>query len=189
MKGFQPPNPAPIPPCEPPIPPPAAPFIPPWPPPSQLGPQCIPPPPPIPPLTSTTPSRLTVTAAERPQEEQTGAAAIEAPPTQPNIKLNAAIVGSRRIREPFDPPVLATIEAQIKGPIRDQDASISPRWRIPRKRHKRGAGEPVEARKTDLKPAFHNRRSTIISLMWMIALAGFRPLGHVWAQFMIVWQR
>src|ERR1700722_6046538 len=36
---------------------------------------------------------------------------------------------------------------------------------------------------------FYCRRSTIISLMWMIALAGFRPLGQVCAQFMMVWQR
>ena len=33
------------------------------------------------------------------------------------------------------------------------------------------------------------RRSTIIFLISAIALAGFRPLGQVWAQFMIVWQR
>jgi hypothetical protein len=33
------------------------------------------------------------------------------------------------------------------------------------------------------------RRSTIICLTCEIALAGFRPLGQVWAQFMIVWQR
>lgn len=32
-------------------------------------------------------------------------------------------------------------------------------------------------------------RSTIICLMCEIALAGFSPLGHVFAQFMIVWQR
>jgi hypothetical protein len=47
----------------------------------------------------------------------------------------------------------------------------------------RGESEP------SLSAAFHNRRSTIISLTWMIALAGLRPLGQVWAQFMIVWQR
>ena len=33
------------------------------------------------------------------------------------------------------------------------------------------------------------RRSTIIFLISAIALAGFRPLGQVCAQFMIVWQR
>ncbi len=32
-------------------------------------------------------------------------------------------------------------------------------------------------------------RSTIIFLISAIALAGFRPLGQVLAQFMIVWQR
>ncbi|SIT85355.1 hypothetical protein SAMN05421665_2040 [Yoonia rosea] len=32
-------------------------------------------------------------------------------------------------------------------------------------------------------------RSTIMPLMCAIAAAGFRPLGHVFAQFMIVWQR
>ena len=32
-------------------------------------------------------------------------------------------------------------------------------------------------------------RSTIIFLIEAIALAGFRPLGQVLAQFMIVWQR
>ncbi len=32
-------------------------------------------------------------------------------------------------------------------------------------------------------------RSTIIFLIWAIALAGFRPFGQVLAQFMIVWQR
>jgi hypothetical protein len=35
----------------------------------------------------------------------------------------------------------------------------------------------------------HNLRSIIIALMWAIALAGFKPFGQVWAQFMIVWQR
>ena len=34
-----------------------------------------------------------------------------------------------------------------------------------------------------------NRRSTIMPLMWAIALAGLRPLGQVLAQFMIVWHR
>ena len=115
MKGLHPPPP--IPPPEPPIPPPAPPIpplapppIPPPPPPPipppppQLGPQCIPPPPPpIPPLASTTPSRLTVTAAEGAQEKQIGhAAATEVLPTQPNVKLNAKIAGSRRIGEPFE---------------------------------------------------------------------------------------
>src|SRR6185437_9289553 len=52
--------------------------------------------------------------------------------------------------------------------------------RAPRKRQERGA---LRA------PAVHTRRSTIIFLMRMIALAGFRPLGQVWEQFMIVWQR
>jgi len=33
------------------------------------------------------------------------------------------------------------------------------------------------------------RRSTIIFLISPIAFAGFRPLGQVWAQFMMVWQR
>ncbi len=32
-------------------------------------------------------------------------------------------------------------------------------------------------------------RSTIIFLMFAMAAAGFRPFGHVLAQFMIVWQR
>ena len=32
-------------------------------------------------------------------------------------------------------------------------------------------------------------RSTISFLISAIALAGFRPLGQTWAQFMIVWQR
>ncbi|GEM94782.1 hypothetical protein RSP03_38490 [Cereibacter sphaeroides] len=32
-------------------------------------------------------------------------------------------------------------------------------------------------------------RSTIIFLISAMALAGFRPLGQVLAQFMIVWQR
>jgi hypothetical protein len=108
MKGLHPPPPIPppeppIPPTAPPIPPLAPPPIPP-PPPPQLGPQCIPPPPPpIPPLASTTPSPLTVTAAEGVQEKQTGhAAATETAPTQSNVKLNAKIVGSRRIGEPFE---------------------------------------------------------------------------------------
>ncbi|APX70064.1 hypothetical protein BKD03_12340 [Brucella sp. 09RB8471] len=35
----------------------------------------------------------------------------------------------------------------------------------------------------------YTRRSTIIFLISAIALAGFRPFGQVWAQFMIVWQR
>jgi hypothetical protein len=34
-----------------------------------------------------------------------------------------------------------------------------------------------------------NLRSTIIFLVSAIALAGFRPFGQVWVQFMIVWQR
>ena len=33
------------------------------------------------------------------------------------------------------------------------------------------------------------RRSTIIFLISAIALAGFRPFGQAWVQFMIVWQR
>ncbi len=37
--------------------------------------------------------------------------------------------------------------------------------------------------------AGQTRRSTIIFLISAIALAGFRPFGQVWAQFMIVWQR
>jgi hypothetical protein len=32
-------------------------------------------------------------------------------------------------------------------------------------------------------------RSTISFLISAIAFAGFSPLGQVWAQFMIVWQR
>ncbi len=32
-------------------------------------------------------------------------------------------------------------------------------------------------------------RSTIIFLIWAMALAGLRPLGQTFAQFMIVWQR
>ena len=32
-------------------------------------------------------------------------------------------------------------------------------------------------------------RSTISFLISAMALAGFRPLGQTWAQFMIVWQR
>ena len=32
-------------------------------------------------------------------------------------------------------------------------------------------------------------RSTIICLIWLIALAGFSPFGQAFAQFMIVWQR
>jgi hypothetical protein len=35
----------------------------------------------------------------------------------------------------------------------------------------------------------HTLRSTIIFLISAIALAGFRPFGQVWAQFMMVWQR
>jgi hypothetical protein len=38
-------------------------------------------------------------------------------------------------------------------------------------------------------PSHPNRRSIIMPLMFAIALAGFRPLGQVFAQFMIVWQR
>jgi hypothetical protein len=40
-----------------------------------------------------------------------------------------------------------------------------------------------------LETAGQTRRSTIIFLISAIALAGFRPFGQVWAQFMIVWQR
>ena len=36
---------------------------------------------------------------------------------------------------------------------------------------------------------YQTRRSTIIFLISPIAFAGFRPLGQVWAQFMMVWQR
>jgi hypothetical protein len=35
----------------------------------------------------------------------------------------------------------------------------------------------------------HIRLSTSIFLISAMALAGFRPFGQVWAQFMIVWQR
>ena len=34
-----------------------------------------------------------------------------------------------------------------------------------------------------------SRRSTMSFLISAIALAGFRPFGQVWAQFMMVWQR
>ena len=37
--------------------------------------------------------------------------------------------------------------------------------------------------------AGHATRSTIMRLMPAMALAGFSPLGHTWAQFMMVWQR
>ena len=63
------------------------------------------------------PSRLTMMAVEELQETQSGqAAATEAALMQSNAKLNAAITGSRRIREPFDSPGPAMIEAQISRP-------------------------------------------------------------------------
>ncbi len=40
-----------------------------------------------------------------------------------------------------------------------------------------------------LKSGDQTRRSTIIFLISAIALAGFRPFGQAWEQFMIVWQR
>jgi hypothetical protein len=119
-KNGSPPWNPPIPPPKPPIPPPAPPPIPPRAPP-QLGPQCVPPPPPpIPPLASTTtPSRLTVMAAEGPQGKQTGrAAATGAAPTQSKIKINAAIVGSRRMDSPSTRSALATIEAWSRSKVR-----------------------------------------------------------------------
>jgi hypothetical protein len=61
-------------------------------------------------------SRLTVTAAEWLPEKQTGhASAAEVAPAQSNVKLNAMIMRSRRIGEPFDPSALAMIKAQING--------------------------------------------------------------------------
>ncbi len=183
MKGLHPPPL--IPPPEPPIPPPAPP-IPPLAPP-QLGPQCIPPPPPPipPPLASTTPPRLSATAAGRLQEKQTGhAAATEAAPK--HFKVNAMIAGSPRIGEPFDPLGPSMIEAQINGRFETKPPLyIAAMARAAQATQRGRRTETTEAS----APAFHNRRSTIISLMWTIALAGFRPLGQVWAQFMIVWQR
>jgi formate hydrogenlyase subunit 3/multisubunit Na+/H+ antiporter MnhD subunit len=35
----------------------------------------------------------------------------------------------------------------------------------------------------------YTARVTIIFLISAMALAGFRPFGHTFAQFMIVWQR
>ena len=40
-----------------------------------------------------------------------------------------------------------------------------------------------------LGPVRQTVRSTIIFLMFAMASAGFRPLGQVFAQFMMVWQR
>ena len=40
-----------------------------------------------------------------------------------------------------------------------------------------------------LATAYAERRSTISFLISAIALAGFRPLGQVRVQFMMVWQR
>ena len=45
--------------------------------------------------------------------------------------------------------------------------------------------EPFTGRASDAQP----RRSTISFLISAIALAGFRPLGQVRVQFMMVWQR
>ena len=66
------------------------------------------------------------------------------------------------------------------------------------KRHEQRAGEGSigDARNAvhDLRPSRRETaqaavRSTIIFWMSAIALAGFRPLGHVLVQFMMVWQR
>lgn len=63
----------------------------------------------------------------------------------------------------------------------------------------RNAGHlPNKTKKPPRKAAFRNlvgyrldqtRRSTIIFLISAIALAGFRPFGQAWEQFMMVWQR
>lgn len=48
---------------------------------------------------------------------------------------------------------------------------------------------PVRDRLHCVRPNNQTRRSTIIFLISPMALAGFKPFGQVWAQFMIVWQR
>jgi hypothetical protein len=45
------------------------------------------------------------------------------------------------------------------------------------------------SRGVSLSVVHQSCRSTIIFLICAIALAGFRPLGQVLVQFMIVWQR
>ncbi len=50
-----------------------------------------------------------------------------------------------------------------------------------------GHGPPSLNSASDLTD--QTRRSTSIFLISPIALAGFRPFGQAWAQFMIVWQR
>ena len=96
------------------------------------------------------------------------------------------IAGSPRIGEPFDPLGPSMIEAQINGQFETKPPLyIAAMARAAQATQRGRRTETTEAS----APAFHNRRSTIISLMWTIALAGFRPLGQVWAQFMIVWQR
>ena len=58
------------------------------------------------------------------------------------------------------------LDGKSDAPEAQKDAICRPQWRI-----------------------FYTLRSTIIFLISAIAFAGFSPLGQVWAQFMIVWQR
>ena len=141
--GSHPPNaPAPIPPPKPPIPPPAPPPMPP-PPPAQPGPQCIPPPPPAlppPPIASTTPSRLSVTAAEGLQEtanrlRRGDGGRAHAFQGQCNDRGQSAHWRALRPPRPFDDR-----GSDQRPNSRPSRLNISPRWRMPRKRHKGGAG-------------------------------------------------
>ena len=51
------------------------------------------------------------------------------------------------------------------------------------------AAATPKARARKVRSRYQTRRSTIIFLISAIALAGFRPFGQAWVQFMIVWQR
>ncbi len=98
---------------------------------------------------------------------------------QPLLKIaaEAAASGDVKASETLEKPRFGKAKER-KSPI----AGPFPKsWRPSfahrgRRRRRPGAPHPI-------------RRSTIIALMWAIALAGLRCLGQVWAQFKMVWQR
>ena len=110
--------------------------------------------------------------------------------------------------DPCALPGLATIQAEIStetirwmreiaGPGALLTCGTGPDptlgWQNCRLRSCPRPGWRADESDSDFRPARAGRpqtaRSTIIFLIDAMALAGFRPLGQVLAQFMIVWQR
>jgi cytochrome P450 len=83
-------------------------------------------------------------------------------------------------------PAVAPANLQVMSPlIRERAGAILDA--LPIGEQGRTAGRTRGRRVQGAAP--HTTRSTSIFFTSAMALAGFRPFGHTWAQFMIVWQR